>query len=191
MASGAGGTNACGAMMRSLPAFQHVAELPGLGAGHSCSSRNSVRTARKAIIRQSPRRGLGGARPELHQARPVPGHPFRLRRRGAGARSVACCRTRLPPFRKSRRSSEIRSAFGAEPAALFADFGQPVAAASIAQVHRARTAEGRDVAVKILRPGIEKQFRTRCSKSFCSPRELSSAGTNPRAAAAGRCGRDA
>ena len=34
----------------------------------------------------------------------------------------------------------------------------PVGAASIAQVHRATTVEGRDVAVKVLRPGIEEEF---------------------------------
>ncbi|HEX9237228.1 MAG TPA: AarF/UbiB family protein, partial [Xanthobacteraceae bacterium] len=44
---------------------------------------------------------------------------------------------------------------------LFASFGPPVAAASIAQVHRASvaTATGqRSVAVKILRPGVERRF---------------------------------
>ena len=34
----------------------------------------------------------------------------------------------------------------------------PVGAASIAQVHRAITTEGRQVAVKVLRPGIEDDF---------------------------------
>ncbi|MBP6581827.1 MAG: ubiquinone biosynthesis protein UbiB, partial [Sphingorhabdus sp.] len=34
----------------------------------------------------------------------------------------------------------------------------PVGAASIAQVHRARTSDGREVAVKVLRPGIREQF---------------------------------
>ena len=42
---------------------------------------------------------------------------------------------------------------------LFASVDEvPVGAASIAQVHRAVTTEGRDVAIKVLRPGIEEEF---------------------------------
>jgi ubiquinone biosynthesis protein len=43
---------------------------------------------------------------------------------------------------------------------LFSEFSEPVAAASIAQVHKARRADtGEEVAVKVLRPQIERAFR--------------------------------
>src|SRR5262249_23057399 len=53
------------------------------------------------------------------------------------------------------------ASFDKPVAAVFSSFGAPVAAASIAQVHRASvaTAAGqRPVAVKILRPGVERRF---------------------------------
>jgi ubiquinone biosynthesis protein len=74
------------------------------------------------------------------------------------ARDLTMLQDRLTPFPQQQALEEIRKAFGADPATVFAHFGEPVAAASIAQVHRARTSDGRDAAVKILRPGIERQF---------------------------------
>jgi ubiquinone biosynthesis protein len=65
---------------------------------------------------------------------------------------------RLPPFAMAEAEAAVESALGAAPSSVFQDFGPPVAAASIAQVHRARLEDGRYVAVKILRPGIEKRF---------------------------------
>ena len=61
------------------------------------------------------------------------------------------------PFAKIKRT--IESSFNAPLESLFSRFDEePVGAASIAQVHRAITTEGRDVAVKVLRPGIEEEF---------------------------------
>ncbi len=65
---------------------------------------------------------------------------------------------KLPPFSMAEARVAICDNFGKDVEQLFPEFGEPVAAASIAQVHKARTTEGTDVAVKILRPGIEKRF---------------------------------
>src|SRR6476661_10957994 len=57
----------------------------------------------------------------------------------------------------------------------FAEFGPPVAAASIAQVHKAVVVDGgarRDVAVKILRPGIERRFRRDLDSYFFAARQI-------------------
>ena len=65
---------------------------------------------------------------------------------------------RLPPFgfRTARRT--IEEDLGRPLGELFAEFDErPVAAASVAQVHRARLRDGREVAVKVLRPGVRRQ----------------------------------
>ncbi|MBA3576500.1 MAG: 2-polyprenylphenol 6-hydroxylase [Sphingomonas sp.] len=65
----------------------------------------------------------------------------------------------LPPAPFPLIRKAIEDAFGAPLETLFASFDPvPVGAASIAQVHRAVTPDGRDVAVKVLRPGIEEEF---------------------------------
>jgi ubiquinone biosynthesis protein len=66
---------------------------------------------------------------------------------------------RLPPFPGREARALIEAEFGCPLDTLFASFAETAAAAaSIAQVHFARTTDGRDVAVKVLRPGIVDAF---------------------------------
>ncbi|ETD78058.1 2-polyprenylphenol 6-hydroxylase [Rhodobacter capsulatus] len=67
---------------------------------------------------------------------------------------------RLPPFDIALAKATLVEEFGRPFDELFSEFSEPVAAASIAQVHSARLLEtGEKVAVKVLRPGIEKAFK--------------------------------
>lgn len=66
----------------------------------------------------------------------------------------------LPPFPTAVAKRMIEEELEIPVAEAFAEFSDPVAAASIAQVHRARLADtGAEVAVKVLRPDIERAFR--------------------------------
>jgi ubiquinone biosynthesis protein len=65
----------------------------------------------------------------------------------------------LPPAEFAAIRQTIEQSFEAPLESLFSEFEEvPIGAASIAQVHRAVTTEGREVAVKVLRPNIEDEF---------------------------------
>lgn len=67
----------------------------------------------------------------------------------------------IPPITYAAAAQVIHEELGAPVDALFARFDrEPLAAASIGQVHRAALFDGTEVAVKVRRPGIEEQLRT-------------------------------
>ena len=75
------------------------------------------------------------------------------------AEGLITLQDRLPPFPFSEAKATIEAELGGKLEDHFASFDEvAIAAASIAQVHQAVTKEGNKVAVKILRPDIEKRF---------------------------------
>jgi len=79
----------------------------------------------------------------------------------------------MAPFSRDLAVKAIEAAFGRPIDRIFVSFGEPVAAASIAQVHRARVRDAtgeRDVAVKVLRPGVERRFRRDLSDMYFAAR---------------------
>jgi ubiquinone biosynthesis protein len=75
------------------------------------------------------------------------------------ADELALLQDRVPPFSSDLAIAQITRSLGAHPDELFASFERtPVASASIAQVHFATLRNGREVAVKVLRPGMKKSI---------------------------------
>ncbi|MEX0627345.1 MAG: AarF/UbiB family protein, partial [Cucumibacter sp.] len=79
------------------------------------------------------------------------------------AEDLSALQDRMPAFDAALVPGMLRAALGEARAGELKDLSPPVAAASIAQVHRATLDDGRGtaraVAIKILRPGIEERFR--------------------------------
>src|SRR2546426_3471653 len=76
-------------------------------------------------------------------------------------RTLAPLQDRMPPRSWSEIEKAITRELGQRPTDVFAEIErEPVAAASIAQVHRARLHDGREVAVKVQYPDIENLVET-------------------------------
>ncbi len=75
------------------------------------------------------------------------------------ARGLARLQDKMEPFGSDKARATVETELGKPIDALFSEFGEPVAAASIAQVHKAVTVDGRTVAVKVLRPDVERRIK--------------------------------
>ncbi|MGJ8603541.1 MAG: 2-polyprenylphenol 6-hydroxylase [Marivita sp.] len=76
------------------------------------------------------------------------------------AKQLRVLQDKLPPFSVAEAKAMVEYELGVPVDSVFSEFSEPVAAASIAQVHKAKLAQtGETVAVKVLRPNIEKDFR--------------------------------
>jgi ubiquinone biosynthesis protein len=80
------------------------------------------------------------------------------------AEELAKLQDRVPPFPAEVARETVERAFGRPIESIFASFdAAPVASASIAQVHFAVLKDGREVAVKVLRPACWRRSTTTCA----------------------------
>ena len=75
------------------------------------------------------------------------------------ARDLESLQDKMAPFPQDEAERQVAAALGKPLREAYVSFGPAVAAASIAQVHKAEVAGEGPVAVKVLRPGIEHRLR--------------------------------
>src|SRR4029078_3820619 len=90
------------------------------------------------------------------------------------ARDLESLQDKMAPFAQTDAEATVASAFGRPINDIYASFGPPVAAASIAQVHKAQVSaadSAKPVAVKVLRPGVERRFHSDLAAFFFAARK--------------------
>jgi predicted unusual protein kinase regulating ubiquinone biosynthesis (AarF/ABC1/UbiB family) len=76
-----------------------------------------------------------------------------------GEEQLAALQDAVPPMDHDLVAAVVSDQLGAQPEQVFAAFDyEPIAAASVGQVHRARLHDGRAVAVKLQYPGVDEAF---------------------------------
>ena len=146
---------------RALPPFARLA----LGAANLLARRNVTGLS-----------GLSGAIDRLGPSYVKLGQFLATRPDVVGTKVAAeleRLQDRMTPASRAIAVAQVEAAFEAPLDSLYLEFGDAVAAASIAQVHRARVRDGeteREVAVKILRPGVERRFARDLADMFFAAR---------------------
>jgi ubiquinone biosynthesis protein len=129
--------------------------------GHLLGSARRSRRLERAHLRNARRLALGFARLrgvfiKMGQVLSVVGTFLPP----AFGEALETLQDKVPPRPFAEIEGRLREAFGADPLNRFGSFErEPLAAASLAQVHRATTRDGRAIAVKVLYPGIEALIR--------------------------------
>jgi ubiquinone biosynthesis protein len=78
---------------------------------------------------------------------------------------------RMRPFGLEEARQRVSASLGRDVESIFSSFSEPVAAASVAQVHRAtRRSDGQTVAVKVIRPGVRDRFRADLDSFYAAAR---------------------
>ena len=112
------------------------------------------------LTRGAPAPGAAGPRTDLHQVRPDSLHPPRPAARRHRQRTGLAA-DKVPPFPPELAVKRIEEQLGAKIEQVFARFErEPLASASVAQVHAARLKSGEEVVVKVIRPNLEPVIRS-------------------------------
>ena len=91
------------------------------------------------------------------------------------AKDLSVLQDKMPPFSMAKAKQILEDELGEKVENLFEEFSEPIAAASIAQVHKAKVnvdGVSKHVAVKILRPGIEHKLSRDMQSYFFAARMI-------------------